>query len=150
MDAEKFSHRGETGSLLHLMAGNALAAHPPLGLLGDVSLDEAQPIDLKKFGSRIFVDVARIFALASARRPVNSFARLSEAGPASGMQAEEVLAARAALSHLLRLRLENQAAGGDGHAIRPADLNEIDRAILKESLRQARRLQQRLKLNYSL
>jgi len=29
-------------------------------------------------------------------------------------------------------------------------LNEVDRAILKESLKQARRLQQRLKLNYAL
>jgi len=29
-------------------------------------------------------------------------------------------------------------------------LHDLDRAILRESLKQARRLQQRLKLNYSL
>jgi len=71
----------------------------------------------------------------------------------AGMQPREIAAAQAALSQLLRLRLEvqaNRADGAESVAFRPADLHEVDRAILKESLRQARRLQQRLKLNYCL
>ena len=34
--------------------------------------------------------------------------------------------------------------------IRPEDLNEVERRILKEAFRQARKLQQRLKLDYKL
>jgi len=141
----------DTPAFLHLMSVNALQVHPPLGFLGEVSVDDADAVDLKKLGSRIFVDVARILALAGATPSVNSFARLREAGPAAGMQPREIAAAQAALSHLLRLRLEVQASGdGEPVAFRPAELHEVDRIILKESLRQARRLQQRLKLNYSL
>lgn len=143
----------DTPAFLHLMSVNALQVHPPLGFLGDVAVDDAEAVDLKKFGSRIFVDVARILALAVATPSVNTFARLREAGPAAGMQPREIAAAQAALSHLLRLRLELQASRGNGGeplAFRPVDLHEVDRVILKESLHQARRLQQRLKLNYCL
>jgi CBS domain-containing protein len=71
------------------------------------------------------------------------------------MQEDEIVAVDAAFSHILRLRLNHQladiAAGGDGgHGIRMALLHDLDKAILRESLKQARRLQQRLKLNYSL
>ena len=58
----------------------------------------------------------------------------------------------------VRRCLENMAhqvaiAGGDagaGNRVPLDGLNELDRVILKESLKQARRLQQRLKLNYGL
>ncbi len=140
-------------AFLHLMAANALVVHPPLGLLGDVSVDGAHCLDLKKLGSRIFVDVARILALAAGSTTVNSFDRLREAGPATSMQPREIAAAGKALSALLGLRLEHQmlAAGSHDEAnFRPGDLNDFDLAMLKEALRQAKRLQQRLKLNYSL
>jgi CBS domain-containing protein len=53
----------------------------PLNFLGEVS-DRAEQdgdgIDLKKYGSRIFVDAARIFALASGgSRSVNTAERLN-------------------------------------------------------------------------
>ena len=72
----------------------------------------------KKLGSRIFVDVARILALAAGSTAVNSFDRLREAGPASSMQPREIAAAGKALSALLGLRLEQQmsAAGSHGEA----------------------------------
>jgi CBS domain-containing protein len=54
---------------------------------------------------------------------------------------------------LLRLRHQyaeqTQGRAGD-NLIRPDDLNEVDRRILKEAFRQARKLQQRLKLDYKL
>lgn len=140
-------------AFLHLMAANALVVHPPLGMLGDVVVDDDANLDLKKLGSRIFVDVARILALAAGSPAVNSFERLRQAGAAGSMQPKEVAAATKALSSLLGLRLERQAMAsaepGDS-AFRPGELNEFDLAVLKESLRQARRLQQRLKLNYLL
>ena len=146
-----------TSGFLHLMAANALQAMVPLSFLGEVSDKgkDGDGIDLKKYGSRIFVDAARIFALAGGSRAVNTSDRLRQAGLASGLQEDEIVAVDAAFSHILRLRLNHQladmAAGGDGgHGIRLAQLHDLDKAILRESLKQARRLQQRLKLNYSL
>jgi CBS domain-containing protein len=71
------------------------------------------------------------------------------------LPAPEIAAAEAAFSQILRLRLGQQiAAAGRGeagsHGLKPAALHEVDRAILRETLKQARRLQQRLKLNYAL
>ena len=103
----------------------------------------------------IFVDAARIFALASGVRAVNTNARLADSARAAGLAAHELAAVDAAFAHILRLRLSHQLAVGGaavaaGQGIVLDSLHEMDRAILKESLRQARRLKQRLKLNYGL
>jgi len=145
----------ETPAFLHLMATNALHAPAPLNFRGEVageSGESGEEVDLKKFGSRIFVDAARIFALSGGARAVNTSARLHDAGLANGLQADEIVAVDAAFSHILRLRLAHQVAAGPegGNGVPLASLNDVDRAILKESLKQARRLQQRLKLNYGL
>lgn len=145
----------ETPAFLHLMASNALQAAVPLNFLGEVAGESGvggETVDLKKFGSRIFVDAARIFALAAGARSVNTSARLHDAGPPNGLLADEIVAVDAAFSHILRLRLAHQIAAGPGagNGVPLAGLNDVDRAILKESLKQARRLQHRLKLNYGL
>jgi CBS domain-containing protein len=145
----------ETPAFLHLMAANALHAPAPLNFLGDVvgvGGEAGEEVDLKKFGSRIFVDAARIFALASGARSVNTSARLYDAGPAVGLQKDEMVAVDAAFSHILRIRLTHQITTGRGgsNSVPLGGLNDVDRAILKESLKQAKRLQQRLKLNYAL
>jgi CBS domain-containing protein len=144
-----------TPSFQHLMAANALQVDVPLNFLGDVSVGEGDAIDLKKYGSRIFVDAARIFALSCGTRAVNTAERLRQAGPSVGLPASEIAAVDAAFSHILRLRLRQQIdavsrgeAGGNG--LKPAALHDIDRAILREALKQGKRLQQRLKLNYAL
>lgn len=145
----------DTPAFLHLMAGNALQAEVPLSFRGELVADDNGEINLKKFGSRIFVDAARIFALACGERSVNSAERLRRAGATAGLLEDEIAAVDAAFSHVLRLRLQQQAAdvagGRDvGYGLKPASLHEMDRAILRESLKLARRLQQRLKLNYGL
>ncbi len=147
----------DTPAFLHLMAVNALHVDVPLNFRGEVVAGDAggNEVDLKKFGSRIFVDAARILALSTGVRAVNTSARLREAGPAAGLQAGEIAAVDAAFSHILRLRLTRQIAAGAavaeaGNGVPLDSLNEMDMAVLKASLRQARRLQQRLKLNYEL
>lgn len=145
----------DTPAFQHLMAANALQVTVPLNFRGGLAADDAGGLDLKKFGSRIFVDTARIFALTGGVRAVNTGERLQEAGRLAGMTPEEIAAADAAFSHVLRLRLDQQLTDRLGDTIvsqgfRPAVLHEVDTAILLESLRQARRLQQRLKLNYVL
>lgn len=138
---------GDTPAFLHLMAANALQAEVPLGFLGDVVVDKGsalETVDLKKFGSRIFVDAARIFALASGVTAVGTQERLQASGPRVGLGREELAAVNAAFTHILRLRQNIQVLGES------AEWHELDRVILRESLKQARRLQQRLKLNYGL
>ena len=144
-----------TPSFQHLMAANALQVDVPLSFRGDIVVGEGDSVDLKKYGSRIFVDAARIFALASGTRAVNTAERLRQAGPSIGLPAAEIAALGAAFSQILRLRLRQQidaALRGEtgGYGLKPAALHDIDRAILREALKQAKRLQQRLKLNYAL
>ena len=144
-----------TPSFQHLMAANALHAEVPLNFRGELAVDHNDSIDMKKYGSRIFVDAARIFALASGARAVNTAQRISLAGAAVGLQEAEIAAANAAFSEILKLRLGHQiaaTANGEvaGYGLKPATLHDIDRAILREALKQAKRLQQRLKLNYAL
>ncbi len=132
-----------------LMAINALTVAVPLGFRGDLSADAERELDLKKFGSRVIVDAARIFALAHGSPAVNTLQRLKTAGPAAGMGEQEIAVLGAAFSHLLRLRLTHQHEA-PGSVFSPAGLHDMDRVILREALRQAKRLQLRLKLNYSL
>lgn len=149
------SMTSDTPAMLHLMAANALQAEAPLSFRGEPVVDTDEAIDLKKFGSRIFVDAARIFALAHNVRAVNTRERLLQSGRAAGLQPGEIAAVNAAFGHILRLRLAQQmlsAQRGEtaGYGLKPAALHEMDRAILREALKQAKRLQQRLKLNYAL
>lgn len=142
----------DTPAFEHLMAANALQVEIPLSFRGEVAEADDGTLDLKKYGSRIFVDAARILALSHGVAAVGTVERLQAAGPDAGMSADEIAAAVAAFSHLLRLRLLGQTtpAGGAGGRLRPGELHPMDRAILREALRQAKRLQLRLKLNYSL
>jgi CBS domain-containing protein len=145
----------DTPSFLHLMAANAVQAAVPLNFRGEVVAEEGDVLDLKKFASRIFVDAARIFSLAAGMPAVHSAERLHESGARAGLGEAEMAAVDAAFSHVLRLRLNqqiaDQAAGeSNSNGLRLSSLHEMDKAILRESLKQARRLQQRLKLNYAL
>jgi CBS domain-containing protein len=145
----------ETTSFLHLMAANALQADVPLTYRSEIQVDDSGFLDLKKYGSRIFVDAARIFALATGGASVNSAERLHASFATVGLLEAECAAVDAAFSHILRLRLAqqlaDQAAGTEaGYKLKVSELNEVDRVILRESLKQAKRLQLRLKLNYAL
>ncbi|HNE44455.1 MAG TPA: DUF294 nucleotidyltransferase-like domain-containing protein [Rhodocyclaceae bacterium] len=144
---------------LRAMAHNALDVGPPLGTFRDfvTDLDPDHPgrIDLKKYGARLFVDAARIYALATGVHNTNTVQRLRLAAARQNAKAEEVGAMVEALHFIQLLRLRHQylegepGRQGDNH-IDPEQLNELDRRILKESFRQARKLQNRLKLDYQV
>lgn len=144
---------------LRAMAKNALDVEPPLGKIRDfvTDLEPGHPgkIDLKKYGSRIFVDVARIYALASGVHNTNSIQRLRLAGQRLSIRSEEIDAVLEALNFIQLLRLQHQYLEGEpgkqgDNLIDPESLNELDRRILKESFRQARKIQTRLKLDYQV
>jgi CBS domain-containing protein len=145
-------------AFLHALAHHALEVRPPLGLFSDFETDDVPgapgTIDLKRSGARMFVDAARVFGLATAVAHTNTAQRLRLAGPALGMSNEEVASATDAFFFIQALRLRAQLhnggrdAGPPPNRVDPARLNEVDRRILKESLRQAQRLQARLALDY--
>lgn len=144
-------------AFLRAMASNALQVEPPLGTFRDflTDLEAGMPgaIDLKKYGARLFVDAARIYALASGVESCNTLERLRMAGARRSINPEEIDAYIEALNfiQLLRLRhqqLDDQPGKQGNNLIYPEKLNALDRSILKEAFKQAKKLQQRLKLDY--
>jgi CBS domain-containing protein len=146
-----------TPRFLRQMAEQAVAVRPPLGTFNDFvteeSADGRATLDLKLSGSRIIVDAARIMALAQGVAHTGTVERLRQAGHRLGMNADETGSAVEAFFFIQMLRLRHQMAAKEGaspNRIAPAELNEVDRRMLKESLRQARKLQTRLALDYAL
>ncbi len=118
--------------------------------------DGRETLDLKKAGARLFVDAARVIGLASGVAHTGTAERLRQGGAKLGMNADEIGSAVEAFFFIQMLRLRGQAALQDGHArvesnrIDPDELNEVERRMLRECLRQAGKLQTRLALDYQL
>ena len=140
---------------LHQMAMNALRNRPPLGLVRDFSVGEDHTLDLKLNGISPFVDAARIFSLATGGLQAGTLQRLRQAAEPLHVPPKEAEAWGEAFLfiQLLRLRLHHEqieAAQPMSNRVDPDHLNNLDRRILKEAFRQARKLQARLALNYNL
>ena len=144
---------------LRLMVANALEVAPPLGKWWSAFRydDAAHPgtIDLKKYGARLFVDVARVFALAEGVAATGTVPRLRDAAARFGWPAGEVEAAIDAFYVIQRLRLSHQhrISAHDPaveNRVRPDELNQLDRLLLRESLQQARFLQQQARLRWQM
>ncbi|MEJ8835968.1 DUF294 nucleotidyltransferase-like domain-containing protein [Ramlibacter sp. AN1133] len=139
-----------TPRFLKQLALNALSHAAPLNWHGGLDTDERGTLDLKLQGTALFVDAARIYALAQGVAATGTRQRLEAAGAALGAPPAEYEAWVGSFEFLQMLRLRGQleAAGAAGNRVTVADLNDIDRRILKESFRVARQLQQRLRLDY--
>ncbi len=137
-----------------LMVQNALEVEPPLGLIRTFSVDDDPKvkgtIDLKARGTRLFVDCARVFALAHGIAETGTAARLRLAAARLKVEPRHVDATVEAFHFLQLLRLRQQDTGGDPNRIDPYALHEVDQRMLKEAFRQAKQLQERLRLTYRL
>lgn len=147
----------QAAGFLHMMAANAVAVAPPLGRLRDFVGEEGQQgrVDLKKHGSRLFVDAARVLALSTGIASVGTVPRLRESVVAARLNGQDMAAAVLGFRHLQRIRLLDQhlklAAGQrPDNLLDPDTLNTLDRRILVESLKQARRLQRALRQTFHL
>jgi len=148
----------ENTRFLHLMAENALFNRPPLGLMRDFVLGKENTLDLKVNGITPFVDAARIFGLAAGVTHTNTIQRLRLSAAKMNLDASEIDAWVNALLFIqvLRLRHHDEASSQGisdvalDNRINPERLNELDRRILKEAFRQARKLQSRLAMEYHL
>ena len=145
---------------LKQMADNALTRRPPLnwrGGLDTTTVDGRQTLDLKLQGTAIYVEAARLFALAHGRGELGTRQRLEAAARCMNVPAHEGQAWATGFDFLQMLRLQVQAGAGaeagplaaaNPNVIDVGSLNDIDRRVLKESMRVARQLQQRIELDW--
>jgi CBS domain-containing protein len=153
-------------AFLRLLAQAATRARPALGRFGALATTDApgapRTVNLKANGARIFVDAARVLALAHGLRQTNTAHRLRAYREARDQPRADVDALVDAFYFIqgLRLRLQARApearpggrsAGEDlTNRIDPDALNAFEQAGLKEALRQARLLQGRLELDFQV
>ncbi|MFM8769424.1 MAG: putative nucleotidyltransferase substrate binding domain-containing protein [Rubrivivax sp.] len=156
---------------LRLLAVQSLNFRPALNWLGglEAQAEEGhQWLDLKLHGTAVFVDTARFLALAHGLPGLGTRERLLAAGEAMGVPRHERESWAAAFEVLQTLRLRVQmtqvSAGrwgshsGQGvqgspppehpNRIDLRDLNDLDRQLLRDALRVARRLQQRMEMDW--
>ncbi len=146
-------------TFLRALAQNALANRPPLGVVRDFQLsdDPEHPhtIDLKVNGATIFIDCARVLALAEGVVATGTARRIREAGARRGIAKEEAEGWVAAFHYIQLFRLRHQTrqvrrGEAPTNHLDPDRMNDLDRRLLKEALRTARGMQQRLALDYHL
>lgn len=145
---------GDQPRFLHQMAENALLNRPPLGLVRDFVVGREHTLDLKVNGITPFVDAARIFSLATGVTHTGTVARLRQSATALHVSETEVESWVNAFLFIQLLRLRHHEDTADEQAldnlINPELLNELDRRILKEAFRQARKVQAKLSQIYQL
>lgn len=152
-----FGYTEANPSFLRLMTQNALEVDPPLGLIRAFTVDDEPGVkgtlDLKTRGTRLFVDCARVFALAHGIAETGTAARLAIAGERLRIEKRHVQATLEAFHflQLLRLRQQDQPpVPGHPNRLDPYALHEIDQRMLKEAFRMAKQLQDRLRTSYRL
>ena len=143
---------------LRLLAENSLRLKPALAWHGGLDTESEggrRWIDLKLHGTAVFVDGARLLALATGVPALGTRERLLQAGAALGVPEHEREGWASAFEVLQMLRLRVQAGPqmrpADGQAsnrIDPDTLDDIDRQLLKEAMKVGVRLQQRLALDW--
>ncbi|MGE8323343.1 MAG: DUF294 nucleotidyltransferase-like domain-containing protein [Pseudomonas sp.] len=143
-----------------MMADNALRQRPPVGRLREFVLtrqgnDKAATLDLKVQGLTPFVDGARLLALANGIGACNTLERLRQLVAKGVIEALDGAAYEEAYHFIQQTRMQqHQRQARDNlqysNRLDPDSLNHLDRRILRESLRQAQRLQSSLALRYQL
>ncbi len=144
-------HAARLPRFMRQMAENALRNRTPLNWLGAVEAQQIggrEGVDLKLGGTALFVDVARLYALAHGVAETGTRARFEALGQVLQAPAHEREGWVGAFEFLQMLRLRVQGAAAHPNWIALDELNDIDRRVLKESYKVARRLQQRLELDY--
>ena len=107
-------------------------------------------------GTVPFVDAARIWALAAGLHETNTAERLKRLGEAGRLPADDVRAWVPSFEYfqLMRLRAQHQRAEtyagetDNPNEVELGELSALDRRIINEAFRQARKVQQRLELDF--
>ncbi len=143
----------------HMMAANALRHPPPIGRFRDFIVAsrgaDKDTLDLKVEGLMPFVEGVRILALAHGIGECNTLERLRLLGQRGVLPPQDAAAYEEAYHfiQLARMQLHQRQERADqplSNRLDPDTLNQLDRRILRESFRQAQRLQASLALRYQL
>jgi CBS domain-containing protein len=154
--AQVYARAAALPRFIRQLAENSLRLRPALswhGGLETVSEGGGAWVDLKLRGTAIYVDTARLFALAHGVDATGTGARFEAAGAALGASERERATWVGAFEVLQTLRLRVQIDNPPGADANPnridvRSLNDIDRGLLKEAMRIARSLQQRITLDW--
>ena len=135
------------------LALNSLRNRAPLDWKGAVATQEVdgrEMLDLKMSGTAIFVDVARLYALAHGVAETNTRRRFEAVATYlnAGAQESEGWCTSFEFLQMQRLQAQLRADSAQPNLVEPAQLNDIDRRVLKECVRVMRRLQQRVELDF--
>lgn len=142
-----------------MLAENALRQRPPVGRFRDFvvarSGADKDTLDLKVQGLTPFVDGARLLALANGIGAVGTLERLHALVSRGVIEALDGAAFEEAYHFIQQTRMQQhqlQARDEQPYSNRldPDSLNLLDRRILRESFRQAQRLQSSLAMRYQL
>ena len=133
----------------HLLSGVALHWH------GGLAVDKVggrETIDIKRSGTAIVVDAARILALSCGLSAVSTPQRLRLAGRQLGIPPFEYEGWVTAFEYLQTLRLQQQILGApqdlSPNGVDIQRMNMVNRQMLKTVFRAIQGLQQRLQLDY--
>ncbi|MBK5967195.1 signal transduction protein [Thiocystis minor] len=136
----------------HALAELSLRVAPPLGWAGQFTYDRNRDfphtIDLKLQGARYFMDAARVWALKQGLWSTNTAERLRATSAARGRRNEDTAADIEAFHLIQRFRMHQQLQTQDldaANRVNPSHLNALHRLMLKEALKQAGKLQSRLR-----
>jgi CBS domain-containing protein len=140
---------------IRLLAENSLRLKPALNWHGGIDAkheDGGAWVDLKMNGTAAFVDAARLIALAEGVDEVSTLARLEHAGARLGAGSDERSSWASAFELLqtlrLRVQMDEAVAPENPNRLDIRKIGDFDRRLLKEALRVARRLQQRIELEW--
>ena len=142
-----------------MMAENAMRHRPPVGRFRDFVVtrkgDGKATLDLKVQGLTPFVDGARLLALSHGVAACNTLERLRQLVEKQVIEKKDGAAYEEAYHFIQQTRMQQhqeQARAGLPYSNRldPDTLNHLDRRILRESFRQAQRLQSSLAMRYQL
>ena len=138
------------------MADNTLRHGPPLNWRGALDTHDSHGealLDLKLQGTTLFVDAARLYALAHGVAAVGTRPRLQAVAERLHVQPHEAEAWVAGFEFLQMLRLQVQFGvhgplRANPNEIDTLRLHDIDRHMLREVMHLARSLQQRVEMDY--
>ncbi|MGQ7960631.1 putative nucleotidyltransferase substrate binding domain-containing protein [Pseudomonas sp. SP16.1] len=157
--AELLGRIGNNSLFQQMMAENALRHRPPVGRFRDFVVARSgvdkDTLDLKVQGLTPFVDGARLLALANQVAAVGTLERLRALVAKGVIEAQDGAAYEEAYHFIQQTRMQqHQLQARDelpySNRLDPDSLNLLDRRILRESFRQAQRLQSSLAVRYQL
>jgi CBS domain-containing protein len=149
----------KNGLFQKMLAENALQRKPPLTMFRNFRYvtddSHKRSLDLKRQGLAPFVEAVRVFALANGVEAANTLERMDHLVDKGAFDFKDADAWKDSYSLIqaIRMRAHQEMLNRNEELtnyIDPNELNPLDQRILRESFRQAQRLQQKLELTYQL